>query len=676
MSQASRFDTDFYVFQNPDVAEAIRNNQFDSALQHFQLFGGRELRAPNGIFSPSYYEDQNPDVERAISSGGFDNYFHHYQVFGQNENRIPAQIFEGFDSDNYLNENPDIAAAINMGMFDSALHHFISFGQNENRDGAFATVVLPYILTKQQDSFSGTLRDDVFIARINTLQLEDILDGNGGNDKLSITLGAENSQITRVLSSNVSEIENLVVSGANYQTIDFSNMEGFENITIASAITVDGNASVTTLGLGQSLTLMDITDGDTDVASLNDGGIKIVQADPINSLELVLQGVGPKISKREDNLFIDIAGAGVTDANITIGNENSIFLKNSGNALTNLNFSGTGRLDISDVLGNSVRNINGGDTSAHLGLSSIADDANILTGSGNDSVSLVGGNANVDTRIGDDKISVIGGSGHVIITGDGHDNVNLSGGVTQVITGSGHDIITANSGSNTIDTGDGEDIVTFDGGTNYGDTGGGNDIIHLSGGNNFITTQKGIDSVVVSGGLNIIETGAEDDTISVIGGTSIIITGDGNDTVTASGTANITSLDGGAGADVLRILSPGGVTVPTALNFETLFVTTSVHQSLDYSASPNLTNVELESGTTIDNATIVLTLGAGQALTLDGITDGDTVAASLADGGIQIAQASSINSLDLTLSDVGPTSSIANENVFIDIAGTAVALAK
>ena len=84
----------------------------------------------------------------------------------------------------------------------------------------------------------------------------------------------------------------------------------------------------------------------------------------------------------------------------------------------------------------------------------------------------------------------------------------------------------------------------------------------------------------------------------------------------------------------------------------------------------------MEAGTTIDDETMVLTLGAGQALTLDGIIDGDTVAASLADGGIQIVQASSINSLDLTLSDVGPATSISNENVFIDIAGTSIATAQ
>ena len=206
MSPAAKFDPEFYVSSNPDVLDAITNNQFDSALQHFQLFGGKELRAPNNIFSPSYYADQNPDIRIAMISGQLDNYFYHFQIFGQNENRIPAQAFEGFDPHNYLSENPDISAAVNMGIFGSALHHFISFGQNENRNGAFVAASDPFILTEKEDNFSGTVRDDIFIADMNTLQLEDLLDGNGGDDKLSVILQDDNTQIIRTLSSNVSNI--------------------------------------------------------------------------------------------------------------------------------------------------------------------------------------------------------------------------------------------------------------------------------------------------------------------------------------------------------------------------------------------------------------------------------------------------------------------------------------
>ena len=62
-------------------------------------------------------------------------------------------------------------------------------------------------------------------------------------------------------------------------------------------------------------------------------------------------------------------------------------------------------------------------------------------------------------------------------------------------------------------------------------------------------------------------------------------------------------------------------------------------------------------------------MGSGQSLKLDSITDGDTAAASLADGGIKILQPNSSTSLDLTLDDIGPAAASTNENVFIDIAG-------
>ena len=107
-------------------------------------------------------------------------------------------------------------------------------------------------------------------------------------------------------------------------------------------------------------------------------------------------------------------------------------------------------------------------------------------------------------------------------------------------------------------------------------------------------------------------------------------------------------------------------------NIESIGIIDTVHQSLDFSSFSEIANIELEGGTTIDGGLITATLSANQILTLDSITDGDTSAASLADGGIRISQASGITSLELILDDVGPNTSTTNENVFIDIAGTSV----
>ena len=131
------------------------------------------------------------------------------------------------------------------------------------------------------------------------------------------------------------------------------------------------------------------------------------------------------------------------------------------------------------------------------------------------------------------------------------------------------------------------------------------------------------------------------------GGINEVQAGTGNDIVTASGGAsnvNIRLLDGGAGIDTLRVISTGTVALPTSSGFENIFISDTVHQSLDFSLSASVTEIELDSGSTIDGDTITTTLAAGQALILDSIVDGDTSSASLADGGIIIAQANSISS--------------------------------
>ena len=47
MSASAIFDEQFYLTNNADVVVAISQGIFGSALQHFNLFGGKELRAPN-----------------------------------------------------------------------------------------------------------------------------------------------------------------------------------------------------------------------------------------------------------------------------------------------------------------------------------------------------------------------------------------------------------------------------------------------------------------------------------------------------------------------------------------------------------------------------------------------------------------------------------------------------
>ena len=176
MSASAEFDTSYYLTNNADVVVAISQGHFANALDHFNLFGGKELLgAPNASFNPSYYAINNSDVLNAVSSGVFANVFAHYQAFGETENRAPNSNLATFDLAAYLAANADVAAAVTAGSFTSALDHFIRFGQNENRSGSGVTETVnpgsTFSLTTGIDSgasFTGTANGDTFDAGLTT----------------------------------------------------------------------------------------------------------------------------------------------------------------------------------------------------------------------------------------------------------------------------------------------------------------------------------------------------------------------------------------------------------------------------------------------------------------------------------------------------------------------------
>ena len=92
------FDTDWYLAQNPDVAQSNIN-----PVQHFIEFGWKEARDPNPFFDTDWYLAQNPDVAQ---SGV--NPLQHYIEYGAKEGRDPNPFF---DTDWYLAQNPDLAQA-------------------------------------------------------------------------------------------------------------------------------------------------------------------------------------------------------------------------------------------------------------------------------------------------------------------------------------------------------------------------------------------------------------------------------------------------------------------------------------------------------------------------------------------------------------------------------------
>jgi len=109
------FDADWYLTQNPDVAQAGIN-----PLLHYVRHGAEEGRDPSPFFHSKWYLTQNPDVAQAGT-----NPLLHYVRHGAEEGRDPSPLFH---SKWYLAQNPDVAAA-RM----NPLQHYMEYGRREGR---------------------------------------------------------------------------------------------------------------------------------------------------------------------------------------------------------------------------------------------------------------------------------------------------------------------------------------------------------------------------------------------------------------------------------------------------------------------------------------------------------------------------------------------------------------
>ncbi|MBN2357276.1 glycosyltransferase [candidate division KSB1 bacterium] len=122
--QSGLFDQEYYLKNNPDVAQNTKN-----PLRHFIRHGGFEGCKPCAAFDSAYYLAQNLDVAKARI-----NPLIHYLLLGKDEKRPPSQevqiIREShlFDEAYYLTQNPDVA----QSEIDP-LWHFLWYGGIEGR---------------------------------------------------------------------------------------------------------------------------------------------------------------------------------------------------------------------------------------------------------------------------------------------------------------------------------------------------------------------------------------------------------------------------------------------------------------------------------------------------------------------------------------------------------------
>ncbi|NYT25461.1 DUF3616 domain-containing protein [Alcaligenaceae bacterium] len=128
MAWQNLFDPEWYLEQNPDVAEAVAQGLM-TAWQHFEQYGQFEGRSPVTWFDAGFYLARNPDVAEAVRAG-HTTAAQHFMQYGALEPRL---IAPAIDLGAYLEANLDVLDAVATGQT-SALEHLVTYGMHEARD--------------------------------------------------------------------------------------------------------------------------------------------------------------------------------------------------------------------------------------------------------------------------------------------------------------------------------------------------------------------------------------------------------------------------------------------------------------------------------------------------------------------------------------------------------------
>ena len=417
------------------------------------------------------------------------------------------------------------------------------------------------------DLFFGGDGNDTITGSNTSITTTDTIVGGAGTDAVSVTgagitytttnmTGVESLSV--LWASNIT-LTNAAVGSALNTTMNVSTHQG--SVLNASAVTTSGyNVNVTGFGTNalSGLSTASATTGagndtitgtmnwigETITASSGDGNDSINLTTGMNStVTNVNAGMG-------DDTFYSLTGGSLMTIDLGEGNNRATVTAGSTVAANATITAGSGNDSISARAGSTSVNAGDGNNTI-VGTASWADhDVTITSGTGHDSISAtlwhsVTSNYSINSGSGNDTISVVQGLG-TIDAGEGNNiisvtNLQFAGsGNTTITSGSGNDSITARAGGTSINAGDGDNTITGTGDHQN------QHITIISGtGADLISTTSYDSTSIVS-----ITSGAGVDTISVTNGTARISSGDGNDSVT-TGSAN-DQIEGGAGADYLN----------------------------------------------------------------------------------------------------------------------------
>ncbi|MBK1632381.1 hypothetical protein CKO31_16880 [Thiohalocapsa halophila] len=460
----STFDQNFYLANNPDVLSAVVSGAFESAEQHYMMFGEREGRKPNQFFDPTGYLANNADVLAAVQAGLISTGLEHFELFGVNENRTPGNL--PFDEDFYLANNQDVADAVAAGTFTSGFEHYVKFGAAEGRQPAedvpagitgeaFNLTPEPFESvtgTPQDDLINGVMSENVLGDFTGTFNTGDSVNGAGGTDTFNLFLEAGIAPIwTPPAGSAVSatEVINLISNGANTFTTDGANVEAtfFDGAT--QVWQVNGSNPVTNLGAGVT-------------AGFRDGGTSnVTAANGADSAAIALDNVTPA-----QTVAVNEAAA---DDVQTVSLSGTIEeTPGPGVSPFTLNLGGLSDVQTVNVALSSEADLGASNYSTATTLDASASTGAVTLNTGGTVETVLGGSAGDDITTGAATQSVTGNAGadDVLLTGGTAEEIAIAEGDTGITATTVDDYNGFVSGEDSFNFGldAGDDAVNFEDG--------------------------------------------------------------------------------------------------------------------------------------------------------------------------------------------------------------------
>ena len=146
--------------------------------------------------------------------------------------------------------------------------------------------------------------------------------------------------------SNSKSIERLSISADFHSTNNYSSFDNLDEIKLALGRTLEDSVIEITLGDLQSLILDNISDGDSNKAVLNNGGIKINQLTSATEVDITINNVGSIGQNINNSLYLDLAGLNLQTTNFANSGDSSIIVGNSGAKMGTINLTGSGNLKL------------------------------------------------------------------------------------------------------------------------------------------------------------------------------------------------------------------------------------------------------------------------------------------------------------------------------------------